>query len=240
MSELSGFQVNIDNLVRARRRTIGLQIGTDGALTVRAPVKTPLFEIYRVIESKKKWILRKQEYFLKKKMERVTRQYAEGEMVLLQGRTYPMVFGSALRKVTFDGFIFRVQHKERDNLKKLFQKWYKTKALEVIEPRCRHYAGLMGLRMPPVSIGRATSRWGSCNPKGALRFCYRLVLAPPEVVDLVVVHELAHIKVRNHSSDFYKEMSRWLPGHGSINKWLSRYSHLLDPEIVPLPKLPSI
>ena len=224
--------VKIDKLIRARRRIIGLQIGNDGTLIVRVPLTAGLREIHSIVQAKRAWIVRNQEKILGKNRARVPRLYAEGEYFIFIGKSYPSIYTPHSSELSFDSACFHLPSRESAALKKEFQQWYMAKAFEVIQERCGYFAGLMGLPHPKVSIGRATSRWGMCNPKGGLRFCYRLVLAPQEVIDMVVVHELAHIRVRNHSAAFYAEMAKWLPEYKKPDLWLKRHSHLLDPGIL--------
>lgn len=89
----------------------------------------------------------------------------------------------------------------------------REKAKEVLDGRVRHYAGLMGVAPAGVRITSARTRWGSCSAKNSLCFSFRLILLPPEAVDYVVVHELAHIRVKNHGPAFYREIETFLPDY---------------------------
>lgn len=77
--------------------------------------------------------------------------------------------------------------------------------------RCRHFARAAGYQPLSVSVGGARRRWGSCSLRGRLRFSWRLVQAPPEIVDYVVVHELAHLRHPHHGTSFWREVGRLLP-----------------------------
>ena len=106
--------------------------------------------------------------------------------------------------------------------------WYKQRAFEKIAERARFYADVMGLRCPQPKITHAEARWGSCGPRGTLNFSWRLIMAPPEVIDYVVVHELAHLVVRNHSRAFWRRVALVMPGHALCKKWLRENEHLLS------------
>lgn len=95
-----------------------------------------------------------------------------------------------------------------------------NQALKVIPERVRHYAPLVGVTYGRITIRNQRSRWGSCSSKGNLNFNCLLLLAPPEVIDSVVVHELCHRKEMNHSERFYAEVLRVFPDYRKWDKWL--------------------
>ena len=94
------------------------------------------------------------------------------------------------------------------------------KALEVIPERVKYYAPLVGVTYGRITIRNQRSKWGSCSSKGNLNFNCLLMLAPPEVIDSVVVHELCHRKEMNHSDRFYAEVLRVFPDYHKWDKWL--------------------
>ena len=94
------------------------------------------------------------------------------------------------------------------------------KALEVIPARVRHYAPLLGVTYGRITIRNQRSRWGSCSGRKNLNFNCLLMLTPPEVIDSVVVHELAHLKEMNHSERFYAEVLRVFPDYWKWDGWL--------------------
>ena len=94
------------------------------------------------------------------------------------------------------------------------------RAAEVIPERVRHYAPLVGVTYGRITIRNQRSKWGSCSAKGNLNFNCLLMLAPPEVLDAVVVHELCHRKEMNHSKQFYAEVLRVFPDYHKWNQWL--------------------
>ena len=105
-----------------------------------------------------------------------------------------------------------------EELKELFDK-----ALKVIPERVRYYAPIVGVTYGRITIRNQRTRWGSCSSKGNLNFNCLLMLAPPEVLDSVVVHELCHRKEMNHSSKFYAEVYKAFPEYDKWNKWLKEH-----------------
>ncbi len=93
-------------------------------------------------------------------------------------------------------------------------------ALRVIPERVKYYAPIVGVSVTRISIRNQRTRWGSCSADGHLSFNCLLMLAPPEVLDSVVVHELCHRKHMNHSAAFYDEVLRVMPDYHVRNRWL--------------------
>ena len=95
-----------------------------------------------------------------------------------------------------------------------------NRALEVIPPRVKYYAEKIGVTYGRITIRNQRSRWGSCSSRGNLNFNCLLMLAPPQVLDSVIVHELCHRKQMNHSAKFYSEIERVFPEYRKWHDWL--------------------
>jgi predicted metal-dependent hydrolase len=89
----------------------------------------------------------------------------------------------------------------------------KKRAQIYLNDRVQHYSKIMNVHPTGIKITSAKTRWGSCSPKNSLCFSYRLMLLDPDAIDYVVVHELAHIREKNHGPDFYREVERYLPDY---------------------------
>ena len=100
---------------------------------------------------------------------------------------------------------------------------YRELARAVIGQRVSYFAAKMGVTYGRISIRDQKTRWGSCSGRGNLNFNWKLVLMPPEVLDYVVAHELAHRKQMNHSPLFWAEVGRVLPDYESRRRWLKEH-----------------
>ena len=103
----------------------------------------------------------------------------------------------------------------------------KREAKLLIPDRVRYYAAKLGITYGRIAIRAQRSRWGSCSSKGNLNFNCLLMLAPPGVVDSIVVHELCHRKVMNHSSRFYAEVLRVFPEYEQHHRWLKEHGEMI-------------
>ena len=110
----------------------------------------------------------------------------------------------------------------REDLKRLA--W---QAKAAIPPRVKYFAGQMGVDYGRITVRCQTSRWGSCSAKGNLNFNCLLMLSPPEVLDYVVVHELAHRRQMNHSAAFWAEVEAVLPDYSLRKQWLKEQGGVL-------------
>lgn len=98
------------------------------------------------------------------------------------------------------------------------------KALALIPPRVKYWAEQMGISYGRITIRNQKTRWGSCSSVGNLNFNCTLMLAPPEVMDYVIIHELCHRRQMNHSPKFWEEVARFCPDHGAHRRWLREHS----------------
>lgn len=98
----------------------------------------------------------------------------------------------------------------------------KKRAKQVFADRVAYFAPIVGVDYGRITIRTQKTRWGSCSAKGNLNFNCLLLLAPPEVLDCIVVHELCHRKQMNHSKAFYAEVTRVMPDYHSRHAWLKK------------------
>jgi len=105
---------------------------------------------------------------------------------------------------------------------------YKNQAKGYFLQKCRHFAEQMGLNHGSVKVNSARTRWGSCNRNGDINFTYRLLFAPEELIDYVVVHELAHTKEMNHSERFWRIVEQTMPDYKARRKKLKEFQHQVE------------
>ena len=110
------------------------------------------------------------------------------------------------------------------------EKRYRNAARQQFEIRVNYYHRITGGNYTSITVRDQRSRWGSCSSRGPLSFNYRLIFAPPAVLDYVVVHELCHLTHMNHSKDFWNMVSSVMPEYKEYRKWLRDHGHELTVE----------
>lgn len=115
------------------------------------------------------------------------------------------------------------EEKQRNAL----EKRYRNAAKDYIPKRVEYYHQFTGGHYEKITIRDQKTRWGSCSSTGTLSFSFRLMLAPPRVLDYVVVHELCHLTHMNHSKEFWNMVENILPDYKEHRKWLKENGHTL-------------
>ncbi|MDI6744249.1 MAG: SprT family zinc-dependent metalloprotease [Thermodesulfovibrionales bacterium] len=220
-------EIKIDKIIRSKRRTIALEVARDASLVVRAPYRTPLYFIEKVVFKKRFWIKEKQEFVRNRYEKIVLKEFVSGEGFLYLGNTYKLEFVDISDiSIEFNNN-FQISRKYSDTAKELLIAWYKEQAYHKISERVDRYASMTGLKYTEVKISDAQKRWGSCSAKGNLNFSWRLIMAPLRVIDYVVVHELAHLEEKNHSKKFWNKIKIMMPDYEHYKDWLKENRHLL-------------
>lgn len=137
-----------------------------------------------------------------------------------------MAFRSKLGRTNSWPFLGKV--KQQPDAPLSVEGWYRREAAIYLEERTRAFAQRMFLPRPRLKITCARHRWGSCSAKNVLSFPWRLMMLPPDVIDYIVVHELAHIREKNHGSRFWQSVSQTLPSHAIHRRWLKDNQHLFS------------
>jgi len=211
------------SVVRSRRRkkTMAISVEPAGTVLVKVPFRLRRSRILEAVESRAEWILEKQ----KIAGHRVPpeKKFVSGDLFLYLGRSCRLKIlnsaGYGKEPVRLSGGRLEVarpveggsKSAAREEIRDALVQWYTAQAGKKIPERVSLYARKMGLPEPEVLIRAQRTRWGSCDSKGRLRFNWRLIMAPLGIVDYVVVHELCHIKHKNHAASFWGHLKRTLP-----------------------------
>jgi hypothetical protein len=201
----------------------------DGTLVVRAPLRASLRIIQQTVEKHTQWILKHKQKALENSLKSPPRKYLPGEKFLYLGQEYELTVARESDKfLTFDGTHFILGARYAENAREVVGRWYKKEAIRILNERVKLYAKQMGIDYSKLRITNAERRWGSCSPNGHICFSLRLVMAPLPVIDYVVMHELVHIQVKNHSRDFWNRVKTIIPDYKDRKSWLRKNQHLLS------------
>jgi predicted metal-dependent hydrolase len=221
---MSGIEIN--ELVRSRRKTIALIVQPDGRLLVRAPLRTNRKIIDAFVASKADWIEKTRQIQQKKHRNVIKQSFSEGGLFWYLGQQYALKVVSAQRPSLQFQLGFSIDQKSLPQAKNLFEKWYRDQARLYLTERVNYFAQANNFQYKKIRIGSARTRWGSCSSNGTLSFPWRLIMTPPEIVDYVVLHELAHTFQHNHSQKFWSMVEGMLPDYKNKRKWLKQNSYL--------------
>lgn len=203
-------------LKRSARRSIGLRISQDG-LSITIPLRASLADAERAILQKLDWILPRLH----------TRQAAEapalraGAPLFWLGESIVLALGAGRSRLQ-DGLLHLAVTDDADVAVAL-TRFMKRRAAEYLPARVAFWSERMGLHPAKVGLSSARRRWGSCAAHGGIRLNWRLMQAPPAVIDYVVIHELAHLAELNHSSRFWGVVDAHCPDWKLQRDWLKRY-----------------
>jgi len=217
--------IPISSLVRSHRRTIALVVTTEATLVIRAPMKTSWETIQRAVATKKDWIIKKIQAAQRAQLLTPVRQYTEGQNFLYLGQELSLHLRD-VQKIRAHAVIDFPEKYVQQGRKHMLA-WYIAEAKKIIPERVEKYQQETGWRSRSIKIGSAEKRWGSCARSGDIRFSWKLIMAPIDILDYVVVHELAHLIQHNHSSKFWKNVANVLPDYKVRRKWLRDHQRQL-------------
>jgi len=212
-------------LRRSRRRTIGFTID-DRGLTVAAPRWVAQREIDAALAERADWIVRKlvdwRDYT--RRRERAAIRWEEGATIPFLGRSLVLRIDPGHGgKPRLDGHELRLglpPQAGADQLRDRVQAWLQQRAREHFAERIAHFAREHGVAPTRWALSSARTRWGSCTADGAIRLNWRLMHFPPEIVDYVIAHELAHLRELNHGPQFWSTVGELFPDWQRARAWL--------------------
>ena len=206
-------------IIRQTRKTLSLSFDKNAELIVKVPKNISDRSINEFLEKHKKWILEK-----KNLLEKNNQKFEIWDFFLFFWESFELKFYKK-RKFFFDGKYFYTNLEKSEDIKKELIKFYKKEAKKYISERILEICKKLKIDFNFLKITSARSRWGSCNSKKNISFSFRLILAPKNSIDYVIVHELAHLSEMNHIKAFwdlvqdysdqigiwsYKENKKWL------------------------------
>lgn len=217
------------SVVRGKRKTVQIRVLPDGTVQVLAPKGYPDRDIEAIIQKHREWIEARLLIVQARLEKRKVFSVSPGDSLYYFGKAYPVLENRA-GSVRFDYQAFYVPPRCFEEIKGPLLRLYRTLAEEAVKERVNLWSERLRLYPESVKITGAKTRWGSCSNRKSLNFSWRLVMASPEAVDYVVVHELAHIAEMNHSARFWELVCRYVPDYKLRKKELSLLQQRLAEE----------
>lgn len=212
------------NIIYRKRKTLSLEIKQDGTINVLSPNGVDRNFIINAVKDKGDWILKKlEELKIKNKLER---NYETGDMFMYLGKEYKLqvvVDKTVTRadvKLKGEFITITVNSNNKEYIKQNLKLWFADETLKIVKDRVNYYSKYFKDKVRAIKIKDQKTRWASCTYKNEILFNLRCSMAPIEIIDYVVVHEMCHMEHRNHSKDFYNAVGKIIPDYKEKIKWL--------------------
>ncbi|WP_047541337.1 M48 family metallopeptidase [Methylotenera versatilis] len=213
-------------LEHRQRRTVGLKITADG-LVVHAPKRIFAFQLNQILQEKSGWIINKLQARAANQVDAINWMNGEHLLYLGQDIQLSIVKNPSNKAPVFDANTLTLATPTPDNQTLIQRKviqWYQKQAGLDFSRRLEIFATKLGVPIPLLTLSNAKSRWGSCNSRGEVRLNWRLLQAPPHIINYVICHELAHLKQMNHSAKFWAVVESLFPNYKLAEKELKTLS----------------
>lgn len=209
-------------VIRSARRlkTVGIRFDRAEGVIVTAPRGVPTEQIQAIVRKRADWILRRA---AEPEPPAPSKGFASCQTLPYLGKPIPLLIEPTDQpslRLRFERESLRIEapsawtEAERQaTIEALLTRWYRERALVYVQERVQHWLPRAGDAPRAVFVRDQRWRWGSCSADGTLRFNWRLIMAAPELIDYVVVHELVHLRVKNHSAAYWAEVAKLMPDH---------------------------
>ena len=206
---------------KSKRKTVSIFVERDGSVSALVPSNLSDDEIATILKAKEYQIHRNLAQWLQLNERHVTREYVNGQSFLYLGRNYRLkLVDDKLGELKFSKGYFLLSKGELSNAEQYFIDFYRNKLKEKIKPLIKRYKEQLGVSPNDVKVMELKNRWASCSAKGNINFHWKCAMAPMDVLQYIIVHELAHLIHLNHTIEFWNEVDKVLPKHEEQMYWL--------------------
>jgi predicted metal-dependent hydrolase len=213
-------EVHLKRSARARRFSLRVS-RLDGKVTLSMPLRAREGEALAFLKGQEGWLRET----LQAMPESAVRPVGIGSVLSVEGRELLLASGTG-RGIRLEGDRLLIPG-EPSTAGARVAAWLKVLARDRLAKASTRYAGLVGRRYTTLSLRDTRSRWGSCSPDGRLMYSWRLIMAPPPVLDYVAAHEVAHLVELNHSAAYWAVVNRIYPGWQAQRAWLHEHGQTL-------------
>lgn len=232
MITLANHPLTYHLIYQKNRKSLQLKILSSTHLEIIAPNKFPKSDIKQILEDKSNWIIKKILHLAAIKENPTNKSIAHGAAVLYLGQNHTLRFTKSPNHPNtihlHDQNIFiNFLSEDTAPVNSLLKKWYINEARLLLLSKTALWANIINVHPQRIAIKEQKTRWGSCSSKCNINYNWRIIMAPPEVIDYLVIHELCHLRIPNHSSLFWQEVSKFSPKFKEHRKWLKNNGVML-------------
>ncbi|WP_252217378.1 SprT family zinc-dependent metalloprotease [Clostridium sp. VAP41] len=223
-------------IIRRKRKSICIKIDINGEVQVVAPMRTSKEHILNFFNSKHDWIVEKRRELKSVLNKKVKREFINDGTFMYLGKEYPirLILNDKVKKISIDfideslnsnidsdfRFIIKTNTYENEKLKKALERWYRGKTLDIVKKRVKVYEWGFKDKIIKITVKEQKRRYASINIKNEVYFNWRISMAPIEVIDYIVVHEMCHMDFRNHSKQFWNRVEEVMPNYKKHHEYL--------------------
>lgn len=221
------------NVVFKERKTMSIEVEPSGEVNVSSPLGVTEDIILDKVKSKANWIVQKQYEVQSININKINREVVSGESYLYLGRNYSLQIEDINTKdinvKLFRGkFIISTYTREQDKIKLALENWYREKTLLRVKERVNYFKQYFNIRPKGIKVKEQKKRWASCTSNNELLFNWRCSMAPANILDYIVLHEMTHMIYKDHSQEFWDRMAAVMPDYEVRKEWLRNNGIKLD------------
>ena len=214
----------------SRRRTVSIGIKND-EVKVFVPQNLSENKINELVKSRSDWIQKKLNTNLNN-IKLKPKNYIDGEIFTIVDKDYPLKISSAGKKevkLTQDNLeVYGVDKNSKSLVRKVLINWHRDYAHRKLTEKTIKYSQIIGVTPRELKVRDYKLRWGTCFAKGDITYNWKIIVAPHNVIDYVVIHELCHLLEHNHSSKFWNHVRRFCPDFKEHKNWLLLNTSVLN------------
>ncbi|MBC2580185.1 M48 family metallopeptidase [Clostridium sp. DJ247] len=221
-------------IVREKRKTISIRITDKGEVLITSPFNVSEETIKTILKKKEKWIISKVQLFTNRLSNYKEKEFVNGEKFLYLGKELQLEFCIRHSKKVYTDIqegklkvYVNNYEKNHQEIRNSIIDFYRKKAMDILSERTKIYSELIEVRPKKIIIKDQKTIWGSCSSKGNLNYNYRIIMAPMEIIDYIVVHELCHLVHMNHSKEYWNTVKLVLLDYERRRQWLKDNGYLL-------------
>lgn len=221
-----------------RRKTIQLRLLPSTVVEIVAPKKLSVDEIKQILTSKSRWLIGRLDNQAALAANPINQSLLPGSQILYLGQPYTLKVlpgKSSKPEVIVKSSEIHVlipaselNPEQSVITEHIVKAWLVNQAGEYFLARTKHWAPLIGVHPVRITIRDQKTRWGSCSSLGNINYNWRVIMAPPRIVDYLVIHELSHLLEPNHSAKFWNEVKKFAPDYQECRKWLTANGKILS------------
>ena len=203
-------------------------------ITVRTPYNKDKIEIQRLVLDKAGWILKKQKEYRETIPQLIKPSFKENTTLPYLGNNYSLVIKKEYTKNGMDlvdgTFVVTLKGSKFTSklLQKLYENWLNEKAQGIFEDKTKRYSKILGVLTSQVVIKNLKNRWGSLTKNGVLNLNLNLIKAPENVIDYIILHELCHLRIKEHSHHYWDLLHKFMPNYLDKIEWLKMNGSTYD------------